>query len=62
MRKRSLLGMIDLFDFKLVTSLKCWKFGSVWSVLGFVFDKKYVRVVSEREVGYGVVTEGSTCG
>ena len=25
-RKRSLLGMTDLFDFKLVTSLKCWKF------------------------------------
>ena len=25
--------------------------------LGFVFDKKCVRVMSEREVGYGVVTE-----
>ena len=33
---------------------------SVWSVLGFVFDKKCVRVTSEREVGYGVVTEWRT--
>ena len=24
---------------------------SVWSVLGFVFDKKCVRVISKREVG-----------
>ena len=44
--------------------LKCWKFvrmnGSVWSILGFAFDKKCVRVMSEREVGYRVVTEKST--
>ena len=35
---------------------------SVWSVLGFVFDKKCVRVTSEMEVGYRVVTKWSTCG
>ena len=34
--------------------------GSVWSILGFAFDKKCVRVMSEREVGYRVVTERST--
>ena len=28
---------------------------SVWSVLSFVFYKKCVRVMSEREVGYEVV-------
>ena len=33
---------------------------SVWSVLSFVFDKKCVRVMSEREVGYEIVTERST--
>ena len=35
---------------------------SVWSVLGFVFDKKCVRVMFEREIGYRVVTEWSTSG
>ena len=35
---------------------------SVWSVLGFVFDKKCVRVTSEKEVGYGVITEWKTNG
>ena len=35
---------------------------SVWSVLGFVFDKKCVRVTSEREVGYGIVTKSNTGG
>ena len=33
---------------------------SVWSILGFVFDELCVRVTSEREVGYGVLTEGIT--
>ena len=27
---------------------------------GFCFDKKRVSVMSEREVGFGVITEGST--
>ena len=54
-------------------SLKCWNlymwiwvcFGrerSVWSVLGFIFDKKCVRVMFEREVGYRVVTKENTGG
>ena len=35
---------------------------SVWYVLGFVFDKKCVRVMSKGKVGYGVVTEESIGG
>ena len=30
---------------------------SVSSILGFVFDELCIRVTSEREVGYGVLTE-----
>ena len=35
---------------------------SVGYVLGFVFDKKCVRVTSESKVGYEVVTEESIGG
>ena len=35
---------------------------SVWFVLCFVFDKKCVRVTSEREEGYGTITEWSIGG
>ena len=30
---------------------------SVWSVLSFVFDKKCVRLTSDREVGNRIVTD-----
>ena len=38
-------------------------FCSVWFwVLGFVFDELCVRVTSEREVGYRVITKANTSG
>ena len=66
---------IVICELSLSPSLKCWKFvcvdGSVfWERERGVFDlfwvlfliKKCVRVTFEKEVGYGVVTEGSTSG
>ena len=35
---------------------------SVWSVLSFVFDKKCVRLTSDREVGNRIVTDKAQVG